>query len=234
MDSLFLNHLHFFASHRGSIRIRRRDVMVEGPFDELNAFVPSGADRPIPQGSKAVRLAPWSGASWSERLPGEGFAPAEALTYMELGDPHLALPATAEVKVRHVEDEAGARTFAAIQEEAFESGPRWGRFLRRQALANWREPDQRFYLGYWEGEPVTTTLALLHAGVCGLYAVSTRPAFRRSGVAGAVLEQVRREMLAAGWRRFVLQANTGSEAEAYYARRGFRDRFVSQVWRKAA
>src|SRR5262245_32705970 len=99
-DELFCNHLYFMACHRGSVRLQRSDLHIEGPIPELTSFVPGSLDAQPPAECPAIRLAPWSGGSaWDGRLESAGYRRAESLVYMELGDPCAAIVKTSAFKI---------------------------------------------------------------------------------------------------------------------------------------
>jgi GNAT superfamily N-acetyltransferase len=235
IDPLFANHLFFMANHRGSVRLEGRDVHVLGPIDELNSFVPGSPRSILPEGCRTVRLAPWSG-DWSAALAAAGFRPAEALSYRELADCGRPLSAVRDIEVRVVGDREEAQKFADIQAAGFAAGEPgdawWSAYFLTQAQRNFDHPGQVFYLGFAGAEPCACTVVCKAAGVAGVYAVATKPHFRRRGASAALLERARRDAVAADWPRLILQAVKGSYAEAYYARLGFFERFASQVWRR--
>jgi GNAT superfamily N-acetyltransferase len=239
LDALFANHLHFMATHRGSVSFCGRDVQTDGPLPGLASFIPGTDESVAPQDCLIVHLTPWSGLTWPERLRGEGFRPVGSLSYMELANPYVTLAANESADIRLATTEELARDFAAIQYAGFAENDakideQWRKYFLEQALRNYRDPDQRFYIGWRENEAVTSTLVVRCFGVWGIYAVATRPQHRNKGMGIAVLERIRRDALEAGATRLILQAFAGSYAEGYYARRGFWSRFQSQLWRRAS
>jgi GNAT superfamily N-acetyltransferase len=77
-----------------------------------------------------------------------------------------------------------------------------------------------FHLGYLDERPVATSVGFLHAGVVGIFAVSTAPTARNRGIGGAV---TRRALLYARERRYrvgVLQAT--AMGYPVYERLGFK------------
>lgn len=234
-DQLFANHLFFMANHRGSVRLEGVDLHLCGPIDELTSYVPGSPLSPLPDDCRAVRLAPWSG-DWNERLESARFRPAEALSYMELADADRALSENRAIEVRIVRNADEAEEFARVQAEGFATGGSgddwWKAYFSAQARRNFDHSLQTFYLGCSGGTPCTSTLVCNAAGVTGVYAVATKPEFRRQGASAAVLEQARRNAVAAGSPRLVLQAVAGGHAESYYAKLGFFKRYTSQIWRR--
>jgi GNAT superfamily N-acetyltransferase len=238
IDDLFANHLLFMATHRGSVRLEDLDFHIQGPAPSLVSFVPGSPDSAVPENCPAVRLAPWSGGeAWDDRLEAQGYARAEALAYMELGDSNRPLTSADGIEVEVAQDARAAEAFAAIQAAGFATGDAsiddwWGPYFTDQARKNYNHPAQVFYLGRTEDQFVTCTLIVRTPGVSGIYAVATKPDFRKRGVSTAVLDRARLDALKAGFPRIILQAMRGSYAESYYGKLGFLTRYFSQVWRR--
>jgi GNAT superfamily N-acetyltransferase len=225
------NHLAFLAAHRGEVRRDAAGIEVVGEDDFFSCWIPLTADAEIPDGTSAVRLVPWSGAGWEERLTAAGFEPAEVLVHMEAsGEPDTGDPVAA------VDTDEDALAFAEVQAAVFladdDPGADWWRQkLRDLALRNYAEPDQSFYLLRIDGDPASTTLVIRTGEIFGIYAVATKPAYRGRGLATRLLGQARRD--AAGGR-ITLQVVEGSAAERLYLKLGFRPVFRSPHFRRPA
>ncbi len=92
------------------------------------------------------------------------------------------------------------------------------------------ELPTKFYLGWWDGEPVTTSQLFLAEGVAGIYFVATIPQARRQGAGFAITLkplQVAREM---GYRVGILQAS--KMGVSVYRRMGFKEygKIPSYIW----
>jgi len=231
MEALLDNHLAFLAAQRGEVRRSAAGIEVVGDSDEFSAWIPLTADTEIPSGTTTVRLVPWSGDGWEERLAKAGFEPAEVLVHMEA-------PATSDRSagepVRAITSDEDAVVFADVQSAVFldDDDPElewWRKAFREMALRNYREPDQSFYLLRVDGDPASVTLVLRTGQVFGVYAVATKPAYRGRGLASRLLAQARRD--AAGGR-LTLQVIEGSDAERLYLNLGFRPAFRSPHFRR--
>jgi GNAT superfamily N-acetyltransferase len=77
------------------------------------------------------------------------------------------------------------------------------------------------FIGWLRGAPVAIASLLYHAGVAGIYGVTTVPDARRQGVGAAMTLHVLRYARASGYRIAILSPTDMSEA--IYRRVGFRD-----------
>jgi len=84
------------------------------------------------------------------------------------------------------------------------------------------------YLAYLNGKPVATSLLLLHAGVAGIYAVSTLPEARGKGIGGAITLAPLRQARDRGYHIGTLQASR--MGFPVYRRLGFQEVFQVQEY----
>jgi GNAT superfamily N-acetyltransferase len=152
-----------------------------------------------------------------------GLGPAEAPAGFSAGEP---VPA--------VDSDEDALGFAEVQSAAFlEVGEPdydwWQKMFVEKALQNYRAPDQSFYLLRVNGEPASSMLVLRTGSVVGIYAVATKPQYRRRGLATRLLNQARRDAAA---DRLTLQVLKGSPAERLYLNLGFHVAFASPHFRR--
>ena len=85
--------------------------------------------------------------------------------------------------------------------------------------------ERNRFLGYWDGVPVATAANVLHAGVAGIYAVSTLPAYRGRGIGSAItlyaMEAARQRgyataVLTSTEMGFPVYKKLGFEVQGYY------------------
>jgi hypothetical protein len=74
--ALLDNHLAFLASHRGVLTRTDQAIELAGRADFLSCWLPLTTDVPLPPTAPTVRLVPWSGPGWPERLQAAGFETA--------------------------------------------------------------------------------------------------------------------------------------------------------------
>jgi GNAT superfamily N-acetyltransferase len=251
--ALLDNHLAFLAAHRGAVRSSAEAIEVVGESEEFSAWIPLSSAAELPTGVSTVRLVPWSGAGWEERLLAAGFEPAEVLVHLEAPTAAMALTtpvtpttpaaqtaaaaaaaAVDEEVVAAIGSEADAEAFAEVQAAAFlEVGEPdydwWQRMFVEQAVRNYNAPDQSLYLLRVDGDPASITLVLRTGPVVGVYAEATKPKYRGRGLATRLLAQARRDT-AGG--RLTLQVVDGSPAERLYLKLGFRPAFRSPHFRR--
>ncbi|MER7244771.1 GNAT family N-acetyltransferase [Kribbella sp. NPDC000426] len=229
-DSALLdNHLAFLAAHRGVVRRSAEAIEVVGESDEFSAWTPLSLTAELPAGTSTVRLVPWSGAGWVERLAAAGFEPAEVLVHME-----ASAGSVAGEPVEPIDSDADALGFAEVQSAAFlEVGEPdydwWQKMFAERAVQNYRAPGQSLYLLRVDGRPASSTLVLRTGSVVGVYPVATKPEYRGRGLATALLAQARRDAVG---DRLTLQVVEGSDAERLYLNLGFRPAFRSPHFRR--
>ena len=80
--------------------------------------------------------------------------------------------------------------------------------------------ESRFYLGFYNGKPVSTLLLYLSSGVAGLHAVSTLPDYRNKGFGLAISGVALKEAYKLGYKIGVLQAS--ELGEKVYRKFGFK------------
>jgi ribosomal protein S18 acetylase RimI-like enzyme len=132
-----------------------------------------------------------------------------------VSSPRRELP---EMEVRRVDGEAVKDAFCAIGAMCFNVPLVWFReVFDNQSV--WT--DFASYVGYVNGEPVSTTATVIGGGVVGVYNVATVPAYQRRGYGEAVmrhaLERARSEH---GLSRTILQATP--QGLDLYQRMGYR------------
>jgi ribosomal protein S18 acetylase RimI-like enzyme len=133
-----------------------------------------------------------------------------------LAPPARALP---RVDVRPVADHATRTAFAWITSVAFDIPHAICTAIYDGETA-WTG-DFLGYVGYLNGQPVTTTAIVEGPDVVGVYSVGTLPDYRRSGFAEAIMRQVLAESQErTGVERTVLQSTAAGQR--LYERMGYR------------
>jgi GNAT superfamily N-acetyltransferase len=235
LPALADNHLAFMDAHRGTLRVTDEALALDGEEAEFSWWAPLTADAVLPEDAATVRLFPFSGPGWEQRLEAAGFKRAGELSYMQAPSEAgtVALPAGVTVTVVAGDDDA--RAFARTQAAGFgepgdpdELTAWWTEFFTRAALRNYARDDQTLYLLRHEGEGAAVALVLHFRGVSGIYAVATRPRFRGRRYAGLLLSAIRAEAHARG-ERLGLQTEVGSTAERLYLNSGFTEVFRTPI-----
>ncbi len=133
------------------------------------------------------------------------------------------VPHNTELSVTEIQDLAHLRILRDMEMRGFgateEEAQRYHDVYARAGFGN-RLPWHHF-IGWLGGAPVAIASLLYHAGVAGMYGVTTIPEARRQGVGAAITLHVLRNARANGYR-FAILSPTGM-SEAIYRRIGFNE-----------
>lgn len=233
-QELFANHLDFLAAHRGRVRSTEDAVEVRSDRPEYTYAVPQEKTdlRALAAEFSALHFAPWA-QRHRDAAASLGFKPKSGLSYMELGADHRAWPLLSGLEVSLARDAGEMAVFSEVQARGFlESDAAYASWAPWLAAANARNlgrPDQRFYVGRLAKEPAGVVLTVSTGAVTGIYAVATRPEFRKKGVSTALMKRAIDDAKSAGSPVITLQVLRGSYAEAFYKKLGFTTAFEVDV-----
>jgi ribosomal protein S18 acetylase RimI-like enzyme len=115
-------------------------------------------------------------------------------------------------------------TVASLNERAY--GQRPGEFA--QALSALEQDEVRVYLARDAGQAAACVVTLDAEDDCGIYAVATRPASRRRGLATALMRRALTDARDRGCRSSSLQSS--ESGFSVYADLGYRDLCAIRVW----
>ncbi|NUO60369.1 MAG: GNAT family N-acetyltransferase [Hamadaea sp.] len=226
------------GAQRGVLHRKGAAIELAGRADFLSWWAPLMPDTEVPPEVTTVRLFSWSDESWPPRLADLGFRLSSELSYLDAPvRPGAATALPDGVTVDVVASDADADEFAAAQTAGFaEPGDSeedlawWAQFLAEEARGNYADPAQTFYVLRAGGVPAAVALTVVTDGVCGVYAVATRPEFRRRGYATRLLDRIRDDAYARGDERLTLQVEPDTVAERIYLAAGFEPRFRSTLY----
>lgn len=164
-----------------------------------------GQDEPYYDTAADLGLEPLPDSPW---MPGMAMHP--------LPEPgRLALPPGHEI--RAVVDAAGLADHAKVLADGFGMPLEWATAFTRESLA--AEPSVTFYVGYQDGEPVTSGLGVRTGRTVGVYNIATVEGARRRGLGAAMTQRVVDDGAAAGCDVAILQAS--DMGLSVYVRLGF-------------
>ncbi len=232
--ALYANHRRFLEAQRGPLTRHEGFDAIAGdtPFFQIAMLNDARAVEAAARTRPSIFAPPWA------RVEDDNAAVrrhAYQLTHMALAPGALgpAIPTTrlAATRARSEED---IRAFTEVQAIGFAATPDEAPALRdwflSKNLGAAAHADQAFYILRDGGEPASVLLTVDTSDAVGIYAVATPPALRRRGLSTHLLQHV---CAAAGERTVCLQAMRGGDAERLYAKLGFRERFVVDVWESA-
>lgn len=174
---------------------KRFSLTLRGGLDD--AYLPVAAElglEPLPE-------SPW--------MPGMAMHP--------LSDPGGAAPPEGHV-IRRVADAAGLADHAQVLAAGFGMPREWADAFATEALL--AAPGAVFYVGYQDGEAVTSGLGLRTGRTIGIYNIATVEGARRRGLGGAMTMRIVDDGAAAGCDVAILQAS--DMGRPLYERLGFR------------
>jgi ribosomal protein S18 acetylase RimI-like enzyme len=136
----------------------------------------------------------------------------------------LAPPCSPNIAVTEVLDVASLRIKSDVERDGFESSIRAGEQYYQTYLFHGFGPgtERRHYIGWLQEKPVAVSALLLHAGIAGIYGVTTLPEARRQGIGTLMTTYVLHEARKAGYAIAVLSSTPMSHA--IYQRLGFEER----------
>ena len=159
-------------------------------------------------------------ADLGQRLESRGMPGGPGGTWM-LADltslPH-APPAPDRLRIERVSSSDMLEQWQQVSSEGFGRNSRvfYDAFQRSGLAADSRSLH---YIGYLDDRPVTSSTLLLAEGIAGLFDISTPPAFRRQGLAGAITQAMMLEAARRGYRAaWVWSSRMG---RGVYSRCGF-------------
>jgi ribosomal protein S18 acetylase RimI-like enzyme len=231
---LFENHVEFLATHRGAVTRYPDAFAVESDRPEFTyAVLGRGGSRELLDRFNTVHLIPWS-EPWDQEPNDPRFQRKASLSYMSFdGDPKVWIKEK-NVEVCRVASASDMDTFSHVQAAGFAQSQadydRWHPWLKAANHRNLSNPHQAFYVGFFDGKPVGTTLLVETQGLAGIYAVATLPDYRKRGVGSSLMAQAIAEATQRGTQTITLQVVEGSYAESLYKKLGFKTDFSARIF----
>jgi GNAT superfamily N-acetyltransferase len=234
---LLNNHLAFLASHRGLFRRNGDTVFVESDRPEFTYAILGNASRRegLSASAHTVQLLPWSQVATSD-LTRAGFSPSTGISYMILDETLPEWRTRSDLVVERVDGQVRMAVFSQVQSRGFNetqsSFDLWHPWLKAANDRNLDNPDQCFYVGSLEGEPVGTVLTVSTGTVAGIYAVATLPHQRKKGISTTIMSQAIADARRRGASTITLQVKQDSYVEDFYRHLGFKRIFATGMYRR--
>jgi ribosomal protein S18 acetylase RimI-like enzyme len=164
-----------------------------------------------------VFRADWAPANWEAILVEEGLAIAVPMLGMEATTIVPPAHSAAEIEIRQVTDDATAHDAAMLNAHAYHMPE--DEFECVGGMHFW-PADSRAFVGYVDGEPVTTAAARSVGGTVYIAMVATEPGLQGQGYAATVMRHAMDEgMKAMG--RDTLTLHATMDGQKTYAKMGF-------------
>lgn len=187
---------------------------------------------------RVVHTDPTTPAPFGARLALDGFVEQPAVIQMVLAGTVAAATAGPAADLAPVETDADWGVLAALVRRDHEEGARTGGkrlspVVTDAIVSGYRAKDgpYRFHLSRVAGRPVGYgALALAPSGAGMIEDLFTLAAFRRRGIASAMIAAFAAGLDAEGARCVFLGAQAGERARHLYARLGFRPIMLTRCW----
>jgi ribosomal protein S18 acetylase RimI-like enzyme len=154
----------------------------------------------------------------------DGALPGMAVHPIPVGEPAPeALPGH---EIRRVADAAGLADHVRAASDGFEMPAPLVAAVVGEEL--WLRPGCAVYVGYTDGQPVSTGFSIRTGRTLGIFTIATVPAARRRGYGAAMTARLLADGAAAGCDVAALQAS--DQGRSVYERLGFRTVIEYDVW----
>jgi ribosomal protein S18 acetylase RimI-like enzyme len=146
---------------------------------------------------------------WEPALTARGFGFSNDTPGMAVDLNHLneSAPPVPGLEIRHVNNAEMLQTWAEVFARGYGLPEDWATTIFALWLKFGLEFPMRNYLGYWQGEPVSTSTIFYGGGAAGIYDVATLPAARGQGIGAALTLQPLLEARARGYHIGTLQSS---------------------------
>lgn len=167
--------------------------------------------------------APQADSGWKSILATHGFGFSNSTPGMAIDLEEVLpreLPATQGVEIRTVDDESALQKWSHIFTLGYGLPPDWEEMIFEVWSRFGLDFPLRNYLGYLNGEPVSTSSVFYGRGVAGIYDVATLPQARSRGIGTALTLAPLLDARQAGYRIGILQSS--EMGFGVYKKMGFR------------
>lgn len=195
------------------------------PGDGDDDFVPAAIRYFRAQGMRTFTWwmePPVQASDWEPVLSRHGFGfsndtPGMAVELQSLDDSKSNVKG---LEIRRVSDPETLRTWSAVFTRGYDLPADWAGMIFESWIKLGLDFPVRNYLGYLNGEPVSTSSLFLGGGAAGIYDVATIPGARGRGIGAALTLHPLLEARESGYQIGVLQSS--DMGYRVYQRLGFR------------
>jgi ribosomal protein S18 acetylase RimI-like enzyme len=148
-------------------------------------------------------------SDWEPVLSRHGFGfsddtPGMAVDLNELNEPMQSM---AGFEIREVKDEESLQSWANVFVKGYRLPPDWESITFDLWMQLGLDLPIRNYLGYLEGEPVSTSTVFYGGGAAGIYCVATLPEAPGNGIGAALTLKPVQDAREMGYRVGTLQSS---------------------------
>lgn len=171
-----------------------------------------------------------------ERLKGLGYVLEPDRTVMWAEEkPEISGEAPEGLEIERA-DEGNVDECVQIAVQRFGWPREWAKSLRKAAVNGMARGKNhyRMFIAIQDGAGVGTAFLVFSAGTAGIYGMATSKDYEGRGIGSALLRHSTEEAFGRGIDVLTLQVATGSRAEAFYERAGFKKAYVARKFSKSS
>ena len=232
---LLEHYIYFLSTHRGKLESLDGVDLIHSGKPYFNIALPSSKMNIESIGSEfKIYIPEWLNFDGNIINNREK---SGSLTFMTLPNVQVEWEINQNLVVRKSTSDTDLEDFSFVQGKGFceteEEYNEWHPWMQNKNLKNYRNSEQRFYIGYKDSRPMGVCLSIVHDGIMGIYAVATLPEFRKQGISTTIMRQAIKDYLNEDTsldKSVILQVMTNSYAHQFYKKLGFADVFACAIY----
>jgi len=229
--NLLKHHIYFLSMHRGIQESLECGEFIHGDRPDCNVvYINTSEEIEKINDDYDIYLPPW--VTINGQLKSK-YEEIRSLTYMDLDNKEAKWETNNNLTVKRVNSLSDMEDFSIVQGKGFseeeEEFNDWYPYMRGKNIKNLNERTQNFYVAYEKDKPIGVALCIYHENIAGIYAVTTLQEHRRKGVSSTLIQKAINDAVFNNMKTITLQTITGSYANNFYKKLGFKDVFKCSV-----